>query len=260
MTQKFWKEVREIVNEALDLPTEVRAEYLSKACADRPELRAEVESLLELEVPAKDFIETPALVAGEEGEDREEATFEGEVEQIGPYRILRKVGEGGMARVYEGQRQEEVQLKVAIKVIKPRLARREVLWRFKHERQILASLDHSNIARLRDAGTTDEGLPYFVMDLVDGIRLDHYCDEKKLGVRDRVELFLKVCSAVSYAHGKMVVHRDLKPGNILVAPTGEPKLLDFGIAKLLEADQDASTLTTLPMTEAGAMPLTPGRR
>ncbi len=257
MTQKFWKEVREIVNEALDMPTEVRSEYLDKACAERPELRAEVDSLLALEIPAKDFIETPALAAEEE-EPREEVTEEGEVGQIGPYRILRKVGEGGMARVYEGQRLEEVQLKVAIKVIKPRLARREVLWRFKSERQILASLDHSNIARLRDAGTTEEGLPYFVMDLVDGIRLDRYCDENKLSVRDRVALFLKVCSAVSYAHGKMVVHRDLKPGNILVGPNGEPKLLDFGIAKLLEADQDASTLTTLPMTEAGAMPLTPG--
>lgn len=258
MTNKFWNEIREIVNEALDMPTEMRSEYLDRVCNDRPELRTEVDSLLAVEVQAKDFIETPAVPVGQAVKEKDDAAeAEEKIETIGPYRILRKVGEGGMARVYEGRRLEEVQIKVAIKVIKPRLARREVLWRFRHERRILASLDHRNIARLRDAGTTDEGLPYFVMDLVDGVRLDAYCDEKRLSVKQRVELFLKVCSAVSYAHEKMVVHRDLKPGNILVDPQGEPKLLDFGIAKLLEADQEGSMVTTIPMTEEGAMPLTP---
>src|SRR5262245_36615244 len=156
---------------------------------------------------------------------------------IGPYQVVRKMGQGGMGAVYLGVRvDQEFKKHVAIKVIRTGLDSDEVVARFRRERQILASLDHPNIAHLIDAGTTDDGLPYFVMEYVQGRPLTDYCDSHKLTVRERLQLFRSVCSAVQQAHQNLVVHRDLKPANILVTADGKAKLLDFGIAKLLNPD------------------------
>src|SRR5262245_32214462 len=160
-----------------------------------------------------------------------------EKKSIGPYQVVRKMGQGGMGAVYLGVRvDQEFKKHVAIKVIRTGLDSDEVVARFRRERQILASLDHPNIAHLIDAGTTDDGLPYFVMEYVQGRPLTDYCDSHKLTVRERLQLFRSVCSAVQQAHQNLVVHRDLKPANILVTADGKAKLLDFGIAKLLNPD------------------------
>ena len=169
-------------------------------------------------------------------------------EHIGPYRILETLGRGGMGSVYLAERDDEhYRQQVAIKVMRHGLDNPEVLRRLRQERQILAHLDHPNIARLLDGGNTPEGLPYFVMELVEGEPIHEYCDHDRLPIRGRLELFLKVCSAVQYAHRNLVVHRDLKPSNILVTEDGTPKLLDFGIAKLLDPElADDQFMPTLP--------------
>ncbi len=155
-------------------------------------------------------------------------------EQIGPYRILEEIGRGGVGVVYLAAKESAgVRTRVAVKVLKRGMDTDDLLRRFELERQLLAALDHPNIARLLDAGATDDGRPYFVMEHIKGRPLDRYCDEKRLSIRDRLELFKKVCDAVQFAHQNLVVHRDIKPGNILVTDNGDPKLVDFGIAKLL---------------------------
>ena len=177
--------------------------------------------------------------------------------RIGPYRILRELGQGGMGVVYLAARaDEQFRKRVALKVIRSGAASEEVVRHFKRERQILAGLDHPNIAKLLDGGTTDDGLPYFVMEHIEGEPLLAYCDSRKLPVAERLKLFQAICSAVQYAHRNLVVHRDLKPGNILVAEDGSPRLLDFGIAKLLnpELAGEAPTATALVMTPAYASP------
>ncbi len=172
--------------------------------------------------------------------------------RVGPYRILRELGAGGMGTVFLAERDDEFHQRVAIKVVRGMLSR-EVLTRFRAERQILASLEHPAIARLLDGGTTPSGLPYLVMEYVDGVSIDEYCRERRLGIRDRLALFARVCDGVSYAHRSLVVHRDLKPSNILVTADGTPKLLDFGIAKLLEPDAGAAPAITI----TGLRALTP---
>src|SRR5262245_21462455 len=153
---------------------------------------------------------------------------------IGPYRILREIGRGGMGAVYLGTRaDEEFKHQVAIKVVRNELDSAFVVQRFRSERQIMAGLNHPNIARLLDGGSTREGLPYFGMEYVDGQPIKDYCDSRRLSTSERLKLFREVCSAVQYAHQNLIVHRDIKPGNILITPDGTPKLLDFGIAKLL---------------------------
>src|SRR6185437_1150814 len=155
--------------------------------------------------------------------------------RFGAYRILAEIGGGGMGQVYRAVRaDDEYRQEVAIKVVRAGVDAEFVAQRLRTERQILASLAHPNIARLLDGGTTDEGVPYIVMELIDGDPITRYCSGRRLDVRARLELFLDVCSAVQYAHQRMVIHRDLKPSNILVTPDGTPKLLDFGIAKALE--------------------------
>jgi serine/threonine-protein kinase len=174
--------------------------------------------------------------------------------QIGPYRVLRELGRGGMGAVYLAERIDgEFRRQVALKILKSGMNTDEVIRRFRNERQILATLAHPNIAELYDGGTTDDGQPYFVMEYVDGVSIDEYCDRRALPARERLELFLRVCSAVQHAHESFVVHRDIKPGNILVTAAAEPKLLDFGIAKLLDADSDISTVRT----DSGVRPMTP---
>ncbi len=172
--------------------------------------------------------------------------------RIGPYRLERLLGRGGMGSVFLALRVDEFEKQVAIKLLRPGLSTTEVIQRFHHERQILANLDHPNIAKLLDGGTTEDGFPYFVMEYVEGEPLDRYCHRRGLSVRERLEMFRKVCSAVHLAHQNLIVHRDLKPGNILVGADGEPKLLDFGIAKPL----DAASASAPEMTSGGVQPMT----
>src|SRR6185503_1730225 len=154
--------------------------------------------------------------------------------RIGPYQVIQTVGHGGMGDVYLAVRaDDEYQKRVAIKVVQHGLGNPEVLRRFRNERQILAGLDHPYIARLLDGGTTPDGMPYVVMEYVEGVPIDRYCDNHGLSIDERLKLFRDVCAAVHYAHQNLVIHRDIKPGNILVTADGVPKLLDFGIAKLL---------------------------
>ena len=177
--------------------------------------------------------------------------------RIGPYRVLRELGQGGMGAVYLAARaDEQFQKRVAIKVIPAGADSAEVIRHFKRERQILAALNHPNIAKLLDGGTTEDGLPYFVMEHVEGEALLAYCDSRRLPISERLKLFLAVCSAVQYAHRNLVVHRDIKPGNILVAADGSPRLLDFGIAKLLNPEVlgEAPTATAMAMTPEYASP------
>ena len=172
-------------------------------------------------------------------------------QRLGPYRIERLLGRGGMGAVYLASRVDDFEMRrVALKVISH--GSRELARRFHHERQILAHLDHPNIAKLLDGGTTEEGIPYFVMDYVEGEPIDRYCDQNRLGIRQRLELFHKVCSAVQVAHKNLVVHRDIKPGNIMVGADGEPKLLDFGIAKPLDTPDSPATV----LTSSGMRPMT----
>ena len=174
--------------------------------------------------------------------------------RMGPYRVLKEIGRGGMGSVYLGERDDEhYHKRVAIKVVKRGMDSTEVLARFRHERQILAGLEHPYIARLIDGGTTPDGRPFFVMEYVEGQPIDVYCREHSLNVEQRLRLFLRVCEAVAYAHRALVVHRDLKPGNIFVAAEGIPKLLDFGVAKLL----DPATGDSFTFTASATGPLTP---
>src|SRR5688572_22473718 len=157
--------------------------------------------------------------------------------RLGPYRLIELIGRGGMGEVYQAERADDhYRARVAIKLVRVDHDASRVAWRFRSERQILAQLEHPNIARLIDGGATEEGVPYLVMELIAGQPIDVYCEQRHLTVTQRVRLFLQVCAAVSFAHQRLVVHRDLKPGNILVTADGTVKLLDFGIAKLLETE------------------------
>lgn len=246
MTPQRWQEVKSTLAGALELDeTHERAAFLERACAADADLRARVESLLAQ--PDDDFdlfAETMALAA--------EPSFESA--RLGAYELVRELGRGGMGTVWLARRADEQFDKlVAIKLLKRGTDTDEVLRRFQAERQILARLEHPNIARLLDGGTTPDGLPYLVMEYVVGARVTDYAFAQNLSVRERLELFLKVCSAVQFAHQNLVVHRDLKPANILVTAEGESKLLDFGIAKLLDTAEAA-----WEMTVAGQERFTPG--
>ncbi|MEM7166907.1 MAG: serine/threonine-protein kinase [Planctomycetota bacterium] len=238
MDPERWSQVQRLFQRAAELEGEARNAYLTQACADDSDLRAEVASLLEF-VPsvsdvANDKLGTSVRTAARSLVRDEEVPEEAPGE-LGPYRILSKLGEGGMSHVYLAERKGEFQQYVAIKMLRAGL-HSDVLRRFRNERQILASLTHPRIAQIFDGGNTPDGLPYIVMERIEGEPIHSYCDAKRLSVRDRVLLFEKVCEAVQFAHENLVVHRDLKPANILVTLEGEPKLLDFGIAKLLEPD------------------------
>lgn len=238
MTPERWLRVKSALCEAMALGDAARAAYLESLGGHDPGMRAEVESLLAAERDAgSQFLETPAPAALDEA-----ALAEGDAasarllgQRLGPYRLLAEIGSGGMGRVYRAVRaDDEYQQEVAIKLVRAGADAEFVAQRLRTERQILASLTHPNIARLLDGGTTPEGVPYLVMELIDGKLITRYCDERRLDVTARLGLFLLVCSAVQYAHQRMVIHRDLKPSNILVTADGTPKLLDFGIAKILE--------------------------
>ena len=230
MIPERWQQVKDVLHEALQIPAGQRASFLDNACNGDQILRQEIESLLlEESTGTEGFLGSLDLFLEEVR--RGNASLVGR--RIGSYEIIDIVGEGGMGLVYRAARaDEQYQKQVAIKIVKLGLDTPLALARFRAERQILANLEHPNIARLLDGGSTEDGLPYVVMELVEGQPIDEYCETHKLSIDDRLRLFRTVCRAVQYAHQHLVVHRDLKPGNILVTADGTPKLLDFGIAKI----------------------------
>ncbi|MGH7701169.1 MAG: tetratricopeptide repeat protein [Gemmatimonadales bacterium] len=235
MASDRWQRVAELFETAASLPPEQRAAYLDAASGGDPGLRREVEALLAAEGLASDVLKRAVAEAAREAAAGLPAAPSLAGRRIGPYELRRELGHGGMGAVYLAVRADDAYRKtVAIKLIRHGAEDPDTLHRFLAERQILATLDHPHIARLHDGGATEDGLPYVVMEHVEGEPLHTYCDQRRVGVTARLELFLKVCDAVQYAHRNLVVHRDLKPGNILVTAEGTPKLLDFGIAKLLE--------------------------
>jgi non-specific serine/threonine protein kinase/serine/threonine-protein kinase len=239
MSPARWQQVKDVVGDALErADTAERAAFLARACADDTGLRREAESLLA--ASGLSMLEGCAEDLRLSSDESDAASGQ----RIGAYRVVRELGRGGMGAVYLAERADrEFTKHVAIKLLKRGTDTDEVLRRFRSEREILARLEHPNIARLLDAGTTDDGLPYFVMEYVAGARVTDYCFAQHLSVAARLELFLKICSAVHFAHQNLVVHRDLKPANILITAEGEPKLLDFGIAKLLANESDAANMT-----------------
>lgn len=244
-----WEKIEQIFNEAIELEGTEREQFLARECAGDDELRAQVERLIGRDEEEEEFLEKPvwtdSLVASDLRnrvinyiEDDLPAQPESRMigRRVGSYELTREIDKGGMGIVYEAQRADgEFSQKVAIKLIKRGMDTDFIVQRFRHERQILASLNHPNIARLIDGGTLD-GSPYFVMEFIEGEPLLGFCDKRGLRLEERLQKFLDVCRAISYAHEKMVIHRDIKPGNILVDAGGTPKLLDFGIAKILDPD------------------------
>lgn len=242
MDRDRWIKIEEIFHAANSLPAGAIADFLDTACGKDSELRLSVESLLEHAGRETELGEVVEQAAHSMLNDAPDLSGE----HIGPYLIVGELGQGGMGAVYLAERDDDQYRKrVAIKLIRHGSTNKEILQRFRIERQILANLEHPFIARLLDGGSTPSGLPYLVMEYVEGEPIDTYCNRKALGTRERLRLFHKICSAVQYAHQKLVVHRDLKPSNLLVTGEGEPKLLDFGIAKLLDtADLDQTILKT----------------
>lgn len=240
-----WRKLKEIVGEAMELPRDERAAFVAEACAGDTALAAEAQSLLEHDRDDDPFLDQGAVaIYGETLVGRE----------LGPYRLIEEIGHGGMGTVYLAERIDGAyRQRVAVKAIRRGMDTDHVLRRFRTERQILATLNHPNMARLLDGGALPDGRPYLVMEYVEGRRIDRYCDEERLGPAERLQLFLRVCDVVSFAHQRLVVHRDLKPGNVLVDASGAPKLLDFGIAKLLGSDISDDA----PATETQLRPMTP---
>lgn len=236
MSPERWQQVKSVLARAIEQPNEqARADFLATACVDDTALRREVFSLLDQ--PTDEFDSCAARI----GLMSDEPVLDEHTgRRLGAYELIRELGRGGMGAVWLARRaDQQFEKLVAIKLLKRGTDTDEVLRRFHAERQILARLDHPNISRLLDAGTTDDGLPYFVMEYVEGARLNDFVFAQNLSLGDRLRLFRKICGAVQFAHQNLVVHRDLKPGNILVTPEGEPKLLDFGVAKLLAPDEEA---------------------
>lgn len=257
MNEALWPAVVELFNELCDLPPDARETRLAQLGSQPADVLQEVRSLLAAHDTVGDRFSQPAaqLLSGEDTGETAVELAPGAI--VGTYEIVRRVGQGGMGSVYEAIRRDDTRQRVAIKTIAPAARREDLLTRFANERRILASLQHKNIAALYDAAVTADGVPYFVMEFVDGKPIDVWCNEQRLSVRDRLMLFRQVCSAVQHAHAKLVVHRDLKPDNILVTNDGTVKLLDFGIAKLLNPsvfDMSRTVTGYAPLTAAYASP------
>ncbi|MFL6274275.1 MAG: protein kinase domain-containing protein [Blastocatellia bacterium] len=252
------QQVESILREALRRAPRERAAFVAEACAGDLALRREIEARLAPSQPTEirtdlPTVEAPTVEAatgaladaatiGLSGDEQAELF---RLSNIGPYQVIRKIGEGGMGAVFLAERADaQYKKQVAIKLVRRGMASSFIVRRFRNERQILASLDHPNIARLLDGGATEDGLPYFVMEYIEGQPITDYADARKLATAERLKLFRKVCAAVHYAHQKLVVHRDIKPSNILVTADGEPKLVDFGIAKLLDPTQTEGLIDT----------------
>ncbi|HEX7916737.1 serine/threonine-protein kinase [Rudaea sp.] len=242
MNSERWQKLTELIGECLELPPEQRAAHASAvAGADEALLREALEWLTGAQ-NTDGFLAgvTPAAAIARAAHDAAHEADAWIGRTLGPYRIAAVIASGGMGRVFRAARDDDAYRKeVAIKLIRADLGGRDVVRRFRMERQILAGLDHPNIARLIDGGAAEDGTPYLVMDYVDGVPIDRYCRERGLDLRARLELFCEVCAAVQFAHQRLIVHRDLKPSNILVDANGRVKLLDFGIARLVDVDADA---------------------
>ncbi|MEM9386649.1 MAG: serine/threonine-protein kinase [Pseudomonadota bacterium] len=237
--QRNWQRVQDVFFDALEQPEHRRREFIAQRCGENDGLAQEVLSLLEAHDKGGTFLEGF-------GEAAESLLADGLVrgDAVGPFRVLETIGRGGMGTVWLAERTDgEFQQQVAIKLIKRGMDTDEILARFLRERRLLAQLEHPNIARFLDGGVTDDGLPWFAMEYVEGKPLIEYCDEQGLDTATRLHLQCKLCDAVEHAHRKLIVHRDLKPSNVLVTADGEPKLLDFGIAKLCGADDGDQQLT-----------------
>jgi serine/threonine protein kinase/tetratricopeptide (TPR) repeat protein len=252
LTPERWQQIKNTFGLALECEPERRSALLVEVCAGDESLRADVQSLL---AAAEGKGAATSEVFQSVSQPSSAQLPPGEADdpmlgrRIGAYRIERRIGYGGMASVYLASRaDDEFRKRVAVKILRPDLDNAELLRRFRNERQTLAVLDHPNIVKLLDGGSTDEGLPYLVMDYVDGRPIDEYCDAHKLTVEQRVRLFCAVCEAVRCAHQSHVIHRDLKPNNILVTDDGTPKLLDFGIAKVLGAQDPSEAVVTRTAT------------
>ncbi len=242
-----WRTIRSVFAELAELPPTERDARLAGITFNDPDLRAEIAALL----VAADNVGDRFERAPTEGFDLDSGARVGD--RVGVYRIVREIGRGGMGAVFEAHREDAgFEKRVALKMVARGRDTEAILRRFRYERQILARLEHRNIAALLDGGVTESGQPFFAMEYVEGQRIDRYCDGQQLGIRDRLQLFRQVCTAVHYAHQNLVVHRDLKPSNILVAADGTVKLLDFGIAKLLDPAADSIE----PLTQTGAAPMT----
>ncbi len=239
MTPERYERIGEVFDAALEIAAADRDAYLRQVCANDEPLREEVVRLIANHERAANFLEAslpePSLLP----------------ESIGPYQIQRQLGEGGMGTVYLAVQTAPIRREVALKVIKPGMGSRAIIARFESERRALALMDHANIAQVFDVGATDQGLPYFAMEFVDGLPITRYCEEGKLSVRQRIELFISVCHAIQHAHQKGIIHRDIKPSNVLVKVVDGraiPKVIDFGLAKALHPEM---TDETLMMTNAG---------
>lgn len=255
MSSERWERIKEILEQALPQAPERRVAYLDLACGPDAQMRAEVESLIAhheeagsqfLTAATPDVLQvTTPLVATEPRVDLAVALAP---QFVGPYRLLRRLGEGGMGQVWLAEQTEPVRRQVALKLIKIGMYDNELVQRFRSERQSLAMMDHPAIAKVFDAGATPDGQPYFVMEYVPGIPITQYCDEKRLTVKQRLELFIKVCEGVQHAHQKAIIHRDLKPANILVAEVDSkpmPRIIDFGLAKATDQIGDETVMTRL---------------
>ena len=253
MSPERWSRIKQLFADVSELPEAERRAWLAREAGDDAALLAEVESLLGWHDSPEPF---PEAVPEELCADAFTPASTRAGERIGAYRIEEMIGAGGMGDVYKAVRDDDqYHAEVAIKIMRADVCNPLAAQRFRTERQILAALDHRNIARLLDGGATPNGLPYVVMELVAGEPIDAYCEARKLSTRERVQLFLQVCAAVAYAHQRLVVHRDLKPNNILVAADGSVKLLDFGIAKLLESDSPTQPRADLTLMHMGVMTL-----
>jgi serine/threonine protein kinase len=225
-------------------PGNERHMYLEEACGGDFSLRQRVERLLRAADEAGSFLESPATAFSP---TVELPVTEKPGDTIGPYKLLQQIGEGGMGTVYMAEQTEPLVRRVALKIIKPGMDTRQVIARFEAERQALAMMDHPHIAKVLDAGATDSGRPYFVMELVKGVPITEYCDEHHLTPRERLELFMPVCQAIQHAHQKGIIHRDIKPSNVLVAEYDDhsvAKVIDFGVAKAVNHRLTEKTMFT----------------
>ncbi len=233
---------------AVEMPAgDQRTVYLDEVCGEDTGLRRRVEELLWAHEHADSLMERSPADGEAISPTLAHPVTEKSGTQIGPYKLLQQIGEGGMGVVYMAEQTEPVERRVALKIIKPGMDTRQVVARFEAERQALAMMDHPNISKVFDAGTTDTGRPYFVMELVKGVPITQYCDEHQLSPRERLELFVPVCQAVQHAHQKGIIHRDIKPSNVLVAEYDDrpvPKIIDFGVAKAVEQRLTEKTMFT----------------
>ncbi|HEV3262925.1 MAG TPA: serine/threonine-protein kinase, partial [Gemmataceae bacterium] len=246
------------------LPPEQWAGYVAESCGGDAELEQQVGRLLQVHREAGSFLDRPAAALGATGDFSPVPEEEGAAlllrelpgTVIGPYKLLQQIGEGGMGVVFMAEQTQPVQRKVALKIIKPGMDSRQVIVRFEAERQALAMMDHVNIARVFDAGATESGRPYFVMELVHGVPITKYCDDNHLTPRERLELFVPVCQAIQHAHQKGIIHRDIKPSNVMITlydGKPVPKVIDFGVAKATEQKLTERTLFTQYGTMVGTL-------